>query len=445
MYQAKGRDCFYFILRRWKSILVVALIASVLMGGFDVYKTLRRWDNDEEQCRKDKIAYEDSYEIAASQDAAYDARIEEIQDEVDELNDNALVSFDRTSVGTASIYLQFIATPDETGAPRQFPAGLMSYYTNAIMDLTDWDLVASKGGLKRQEALDLFNFTVDDAGHILYLKMYGETEENAVNMLEELLNQINAYTGTLDEETRAAFTVKEVNRLSKSGQDEGFAAIQDNYTARIQNLINEITSINNLKAEIPYPAPAPTMPTTADVIKSVIKYIVFGFGCGAFAMICLYYLLFFFNGKLHSAEELGTYAGIGPNAYPAKKYGPIDRLIAKKENRGLLLDTDEAIMRTVRNIKSMYPEVNTVAFTGADSEAYVGKLKPSLEKIKDLGLRFGLERNILTDKEAYDHLAAYDAVVLVEKLDRANAVVIQREVEQIEIAGKKVAGAILVR
>ena len=48
-------------------------------------------------------------------------------------------------------------------------------------------------------------------------------------------------------------------------------------------------------------------------------------------------------------------------------------------------------------------------------------------------------------KEAYDHLKYYDGVVLVEKLDKSNCVLIKKEIEQIETAGKKVVGNLLVR
>ena len=84
-------------------------------------------------------------------------------------------------------------------------------------------------------------------------------------------------------------------------------------------------------------------------------------------------------------------------------------------------------------------------FTGIDSEKQIKAIKASLEKVNNLGLQYGLEKNILLDSEAYDHLKYYDAVVLVEKIDKISSTLIRKEVEQIELAGKKVAGSLVIR
>lgn len=445
MYQAKGRDCFFYILRKWKVVLGVALAGAILMCGLDVYKTLSRWDRDKKQCEQDAIEYDEAYAIASDREASYDAQIEADEAEIALIRENPIIEYDRDTIGSASGFIQFDAKTNEDGSVKNLPTGLVSIYTNALTDITDWDKVGAKGNLEGQYAKSLFSYTADDAGNTIYIKIFGETQAEAEAMLDEIIAQIYDYTNSLDETTKASFDVSVVNKIGKSGKDDGFNSIQDSINNKIRDYINETVNLNNIKAEIEYPAPAPTMPTKADVAKSFVKYFLFGFVAGAGALVCLYYLLFFFNGKLHSTEELGAYTKIGPSVFLGKKYGKIDKTIALKENRGLILEQDEAISRTVKNIKSMYPDVETIAFTGAASDSYIEKLKPSLEKIKDMGLRFGLEKNILTDKEAFEHLQAYDAIVLVEKIDCADSVVIQREIEQIEIAGKKVAGAILIR
>ena len=137
MYQAKGRDCCFYIFRRWKSIIVVALIAALLMCGLDVFKTLRRWNTDKKQCEKDAIAYKEAFDIAEDRVAAYDGQIADDEKEIAVLRENPIIGFDRENIGSASVFLQFDATLNEAGELRQFPSGLMNLYSNALTDITD--------------------------------------------------------------------------------------------------------------------------------------------------------------------------------------------------------------------------------------------------------------------------------------------------------------------
>ena len=445
MYQAKGRDCIFYILRRWKSIIIVALICALLMCGLDVFKTVRRWNKDKKQCEIDAIEYQDALKVAQDQEDVYDNQIESNYAKIEVLRENPIIEYDATKIGTSTVFLQFDEVTNEEGAVVPFPTGLMSLYSNAITDITDWDKVGKKGDLDGVYAKSLFSYTVDTTGRSIYLKIHGKTEKESAAMLKEILKQIDAYTETLDADTRASFSYSQVNSLTRVGNEDGFVAIQDGINNRIRDLNNEVVNLNNIKGEIEYPVEPPTMPTKADVVKSIIKYFVFGCAVGGCGMVALYYVFFYLNNKMNAVDEFDFYTGVGAMAFDNLKKGKLDRFIAKKENRGLLYSQDAAVLRTVNNIKLSHPEVTKIMFTGIDSEKQVKAIKASLEKTKDLGLQYGLEKNILTDTEAYDHLKYYDAVVLVEKLDKISNTLIKKEVEQIGIAGKKVVGGLVIR
>ena len=331
------------------------------------------------------------------------------------------------------------------GGTRPFPTGLMTLYTNALTDITDWDKVGKKGDIKGKYARELFTYTVDVTGRTIYLKIHGKTEKQSSAMLESILDQLASYTETLDSDTRACFTYSEVNKYTKVGKDEGFEIIQNGIRNTIRDLNNDNVNLNNVKAEVEYPVEPPTMPSTFDVVKSFIKYFVFGCAVGGCGMIAIYYVLFYLNNRLHSADELEHYTEANTIVYDSVKKSKLDRFIAVKENRGLLYSQEDAVIRTVNNIKLAYPDVSKIMFTGIRSDEQIKAIKSSLEKTKDLGLQYGLEKNVLTDKEAFDHLKYYDAVVLVEKLDKISVSLIKKEIEQIQIAGKEVIGCLVVR
>ena len=445
MYQAKGRDCVFYILRNWKIIVVVALIGAVLMGGLDVFKTVRRWDRDKKQCEIDAIEYSDAYKIASDAASIYDAQIEANNLEIERLSGNPILDFDTEKIGTSSVFLRFDTVTYEDGSSSTMPAGIMNLYSNAINDLTDWDKVGKKGKIDGDYAKQLFFFSVDATNNIIYVRMFGETQSASDGMLKEILKELKDYKSTMESDVSSKFTVSEMNKTGKTGPDEEFANLRNGIVNKINDLNNDNVNINNVKAEIEFPVEPPTMPTKIQVAKSIVKYVVFGAGVGGCGMVALFYVLFYLNNKLHSADELEFYTGAVTMAYDFDKKNKIDRMIAKRENRGLLYSQEDAVVRTVDNIKLSCPDVSKVMFTGIDSEVQIKSIKSSLEKTKDLGIQYGLEKNILTDKVAFDHLKNYDAVVLVEKIDKISTSLIKKEVEQIEIAGKKVIGTLLIR
>ena len=72
-------------------------------------------------------------------------------------------------------------------------------------------------------------------------------------------------------------------------------------------------------------------------------------------------------------------------------------------------------------------------------------IKKALSAVKDTGITFKTEKDILTDKAAFESLNDSDAVVIVEKLDKVSTALIKKEVEQIRIAGKEVVGSLILR
>ena len=103
------------------------------------------------------------------------------------------------------------------------------------------------------------------------------------------------------------------------------------------------------------------------------------------------------------------------------------------------------IQRQIANIKAQYPEATKVMFTGINADSEAESLKKALAGAKGMGFMFGIEKNILTDKEAFDHVSYYDAVVLVERADSTSIDLINKEIELINLAGKKIASSLLVR
>lgn len=450
IYRSKGRDCFYFILRNWAKIVIGAILIALAFGARTGINTQKTWGQKKADVETINQQREEAVPIYEQALANYEEDIRNKQNELDEymqeLNTALFLRYDEATVGQATAEL-FFASYDEEGNVKEMPAGLLDAFSVALKENIDWDQVAESGSADRVFLEDLFILSVNPDTNIMTLKIFAENELSANIMIDAILMQADSLRSDLSSQIGDVnYTV--ISRTSGEGRSDEFLAIKNS----VQNHYNEIAialqGIYDARDALEAPPEEMSMPTKNQVIKSVIKHTVFGGAVGVVVMVALFYVLFYLNGKLHSSDELAYYTGTTAMAYEGtgkKGRGIIYRLIAKKENRNLLYSQKEALLRTISNIKKQYPDVNKVMFTGIRTGAEATNIKKALADTKGHGLMFGIEKNILTDKEAFDHLSYYDAVVLVEKNDKTSVELINKEVEQIKIAGKEIVGALIVR
>lgn len=449
IYQSKGRECFFYILRKWPKIIVGAIVIALLFGAYTGFKTGRSWDQKKADVESIRQAREEQVPIYEQNLADFESDIANKEAELDEykqqLDSAMFLRYDEATVGMASAELYFYSF-DEEGNPKELPAGLLDAFVTSLKDNIDWESVAESGSADINFLDELFIISANTDTNIVSLKIFSENEQSAINMISAILIEAQPIQANLASRV-GDFEYSELSRNSGEDRYSEFIDIK----TRVQNHYNEIAvglqALYDARDALEAPPEAIQMPSTNQVVKSIIKHVVLGDAVGVVAMIAIFYLLFYLNGKLHSADELAYYTGSNTMAYLSagkKKRSKIYRLIAKKENNGLLYSQKDAVLRTVSNIKTQYPETTKVMFTGIDAESEAENLKKALAGAKGMGFMFGIEKNILTDKEAFDHVGYYDAVVLVEKADSTSIDLINKEIEQIRLTGKVIAGSLIV-
>ena len=450
IYQSKGRECFYYVFRNWIKIVIGAIVIALAFGAWTWISTQKTWEQKKADVETINQQREEAVPVYEQALANYEEDITNKQNELDdymqELNTALFLRYDEATVGEATAEL-FFATYDEEGNVKEMPAGLIEAFSVALTENIDWDQVAESGSADRAFLENLFIVSINSDTNIMTLKIFAENELSASIMIDAILIQADSIRADLSGQI-GEINYSVISRTSGEGRSDEFLAIKNN----VQNHYNEIAiglqGLYDERDALEAPPEEMSMPTRNQVIKSVIKHSVLGGAVGVVVMIALLYVLFYINGKLHSADELSYYTGTTAMAYEGtekKKKSIIYRIIAKKENRNLLYSQKEALLRTVSNIKKQYPDVNKVMFTGIRTGAEAANIKKALADTKGHGLLFGIEKNILTDKEAFDHLSYYDAVVLVERVDKTSVELINKEVVQIKIAGKEIVGSLLVR
>ena len=451
IYQAKGRECFFYVLRKWPKIIIGAFFIALLFGAKTGFDTYRSWDQkqaDVDTIMQQRDALVEIYDQSLS---TIESDIESTENETTEykeyLDGAVILRADENATGIASVDL-FFASYDEEGNVQDLPDGAVELFASALTNSIDWERVATSVDLPSNFLDQFFIISIDENNNrMMTLKMFGLDAGQAEGMLNDILNQASVLKEGYISQI-PGFDYTEMNKVSYNGRSPEYIETR----SRIQNRYNELLvaarDLYASKDALEAPPEAVYMPTKAQVTKSIVKHTVLGGAIGVVVMVALFYVLFYLNGKLHSADELAYYTGSNAMAYLStarKKRSKLYRLFAKKENNGLLYSQKDAVLRTVANIKTQYPETTKVMFTGIDAESEAETIKKALAGAKGMGFMFGIEKNILTDKEAFDHVSYYDAVVLVEKADTTSIDLINKEIEQINLAGKKIAGSMIFR
>lgn len=452
IYQLKGRECFFYILRNWPRIIAGAILVAIAFGSVTGLKTQKTWEQkkaDIEAVNEQRSVLINSYEASLTNFESEIANKEAEQAEyMQKLNEADFLRYDEATVGMASADLYFVSY-DEDGEVKELPDGICDVFATALQNGIDWERVSESGSADIDFLDRLFIVSTNpNSNRLMTIRIYAENELSASIMIDAILEQAEGIRAALNNQI-GSVEYSVVSRASGEDRYEEFLGIKN----QVQNHYNEIAidlqALYDGKAALELPPEELTMPTRNQVIKSIVKHTVLGGAIGLASMIAVFYVLFHLDGRLHSAEELSHYTSSTSMTYESsvrqKRMGFLARVIAKKENNDLLYSQKDALLRTISNIKNQYPDVSKVMFTGIRTSSEIASIKRTLEESKGLGLVFGIEKNILTSKEAFDHLGYYDAVVLVERIDKTKVSLINKEVEQIKIAGVKIVGTLIVR
>ncbi|MBO4636387.1 MAG: hypothetical protein J5685_04495 [Clostridiales bacterium] len=451
MYKTTGRECFFYILRKWKIMLSLGIIVGILLGGYTLAKTIINWDRNKSEIEEAQAAYDEMTLYLSGVQDFYNKQIDDKQRLLEEyrssLDSNPILSYDSTNIGMAYADIVLDAFNSD-GSAREITDDYLNVFRTVVEDNLDWEAIAQNGNLDEEYVKDLYGaWYWGSTNRMMRVRFYSDNETKATAMLEEYLAQAEAMHDLLVRQM-GEFEMSSLNILSRTDNDGGFASIQQNILNKVDGYQGDIDALNETIAGLPYPAVPPQIPTPGKIVLSVGKHAAVGFGAVVVALIVLYYLLFYLNGRLHSTSESEYYSGSAAISYEPdskKKNKGIDKWIASMDTKTLLYPQAEAVHRVLLNAKLVAPEAEKIMFTGLDSDKEIQDLKNILTEIKGMSFKFGLEKNLLTNRESLDHLAVYDAVVLVEKLDKTDVELLKKEIELIRLSGKKIVGVLMVR
>ncbi len=440
------RDMLVHLLRRWRSIVLVTVVATLLAGGARYALDLRSYNA--------ALAADNTTTVTLEGDALANAnqalKYQELYALQATYNRTApLMQINPAAVPTRT--LSYLVT-----APRGFVTA--SLYQTHLGSLAPYEELADSADpqLDAAQIMELVTVTVQhDSGAdavadhaMLNIKIIAPTEtlrDNIAAVLQQRMPSLSsAVTATMGTHglTLAADTAQTL-------ADSGLKTTQQNNLNNANTLRNNLKSTNDALSDeekgyiqqMTAASDGNTTPTPPSVNK---KWLLLGFAAGFVLMVGIYALGYVFGQKLHSREDFTERYGLFVFGHLAadKKQSlterTLRRLFFKKD-----CPSEAATALAGRQLALAAGDAANIAIIGsADAdEALFAPLKNALTKNN---LTLQVLACPVRDAAALEALAAADAVVLAETVGASTYGDIYRELDLCNRFARPVLGAFII-
>lgn len=440
--QINLKDLLFHILYRWRSILVVALIASVLLGGYK-FLSMRK------ELQSEKSVQQLQQGVKTKEELELNRKIEEKKRQVEELDDylreSIYINLNPQGIWTASCKylikadtsLQNILVQESYMDPVD---SILPLYVYPLADATEEELLEVFETNKPEYANELVNVEINTEENTISITAKGITKEFSQKALDYIRKKIESISANTEKNNPhelislgsgivyATYVTSTKDALI--GRKTALTTALNQYRTELQNL--------NEKAEL--------YKTEGITKKEIVKFALIGFFVGIFLMLCIYAFHYIFRDKLASSDMLANQYSL-PIFGEFKKSSSIhnnkglDRLFSKWELGKNHTDTD-TIYNNICALINEQQEADSVLLISTLKE---DKLMPIKEALSTRSENKTIEAKgcFLTNSEAIADATKASVVILVEEKNTSSNKDIERMAETLMIGRANVIGAIV--
>lgn len=458
-YENKDRELnlkalFFCVARKWKLMLVAAMLLALALGGYRGWTGLSAVSDDQTLAAL-KAAYEADYIKYQSQVAAFQTKINQVQEDIRNhgiyMEESVLMGIDYRNTWTASVDL-YIETQENTsvsGAGEGYTRAdvIADAYRNMLVSNRVLEKTAEAVNIAPQYLCELISIPLPvyheyQDGPLVTVMIRSGDAESAKKIMDSLLVCLD----TVQQEITATMgkhTLNKVNAGITVMVDEDLADLQEDAADRLLEYTDYLGEYHYALGQLSAPV-APDM-SISNVLKGVIKYAVVGFIGGAFLVAAIAFISFVIGDKVYSAEEMKSRFGVtllGKVSLSDKKRCCIDRLLDRCENRG---KTEEqgALAVVGANVANHCPEKATLLVAGTVGDAEMEKIVAALTLALP-GRSVISGGSLLESLPAIEGLSKCDAVLLVERCGVSRYSQISAQMEAVKGVNKQLLGCVVV-
>lgn len=482
----------HYILRKWRSIIVVMLIVAVAANLYSVKKSMseavavstteevdieKQIENAKEELTADEL------EQVERVYSMYEYNSQLYQENKEYLEKSMLMQLNPNEIPTVMLNYQF-----EKDQSDEELSNIFTMYENALLDEDTCTAIIQVFGeeyantsvrelisvtdTENGQNSDIIKLQKEKNSGILSIQIYADSEEQCEQVAEIVKKRVMEYT----EQLQQIFGIYTVNAISEQyyissdsnlnmQKSDVVNAVNDTYTA-LKNISSglsekQMTYYNLLVKGIEDKTTSKentdeTAEITANVQYISMKYILIGFLVGMFLAVCWYAVVYIMTQTVKDVDEvkiitnLPVFGTVLRNNENGKR-NMIDRWIdswfahdKKSENNDLLLTRishEVAMLAGQKDKKCLL-----IACSGSDQN--VKKQADSLvEKLRKLGMNVASTDGLVSDNtEVLKQLESADSAVFVEQLMKSERNQIREAVElcrrcQVEVLGSVIVGS----
>ena len=407
--------CFY-LLSKWKLMVIVAIILAIVAGGFTYMKSSKASENSGEVLSLEGL--EDSFETEDALMAAQNkiAKIEEYKQNMEE-RDYYLENSVKIKLNPNRFYegiVSYVVSASDERAVLKAVALL----ENAILSEETFEKMAAELADTKDTALLKEVLAVETEYHTtgatVVVKVRHYVQEECEKMLDVLPKNLT-YVELVDAQvkTKSDYTLISFSSDMLNARNTAYDTMKS-----LENGMSELEKAYYEMLKNPDEVKVPVQKTEASVD---LKMVIIAAFLGAFCVAGLYGVFYLFSGYVHTKEELESW---------------VDMPVLDVEENLEMNATMLAGIVTERNVSKLY-------LTSSLESANVALMKNLEELLLAKNIEVIVGECILNNPIALQKAVNCGAIVLVEKCNKSKEKDIREEIVKVNSCGVRVLGAIL--
>ena len=482
----------HYILRKWRSIIVVMLIVAVAANLYSVKKSMSEAAavSTTEEVDIEKQIENAKGELTADEleqvervFSMYEYNSQLYQENEEYLEKSMLMQLNPNEIPTVMLNYQF----KKDQADEEL-SNIFTMYENALLDEDTCTAIVQVFGeeyantsvrelisvtdTENGQNSDIIKLQKDKNSGILSIQIYAGSEEQCEQVVEIVKKRVLEYTEQL-QQIFGNYTVNAISELYYISSDSDLNMQKSD----VVNVVNEVcTAIKNITSglsekQIGYfnlltkdcedqtlvkEDTQETANMTANVQYISMKYILIGLLAGMFLAVCWYAVIYIMTQTVKDVDEVkiltnlpvfGTVLRSNDNG----KRNMIDRWIdswfahdKKSENNELLLTR---ISHEVAMLAGQKDKRNLLVACSESDQNLKKQADSLVEKLRELGMNVTSTDSLVSDNtEVLKQLESADSAVFVEQLMKSERNQIREAVElcrrcQVEVLGSVIVGS----
>lgn len=448
------KDLMFAVLRKWRPIIVIAIIFAVLLGGLKTVKGIGQL-NDAEYVEKNQKTYETNLEQYESTKTRLEREIKNIQDNIKSQEDykkNSILMninpYDEY-VATTTLYIStdYQIMPGMSFQNPNSSSSILKAYMSIAQNGEMYNYVLGKmnNQLGLRYLKELVKLEPDYSNNMLNITVVADTEERARKVMGWIMDSIEMS----HEKVTAAIGEHEVNAVDQSEfvtVDLDLDNKQKDFSNNMEQL--DISLKDKTKELDDLKEPQNDLLSRMSVLKGAIKYAVLGGVLGAFMVVFFICIAFLMSDKMVNEKELKRRYGLmvlGVFRREEKKqaFSFIDKWLDRMEGVSeRTMEAGQTYEVIAANALNYTEDVKNVLLVGTVEAGMLEAVQNSLTALLP-GINLTVGGNMAKDAKAIKKAASCDAVIVIEKRNKSLFSSIEQELDLVRSLNKKILGCIV--